>query len=148
MLNLKTLGTAMFIAISATSGCAETHEIQMVNNAESGRMAFEPDFIRIAPGDTVKFLVSDKGHNAETIKTMVPDSESAFVGKINEEIEVTLSSEGVYGIKCKPHYNMGMVMTIAVGDITNAPDDFFEGRIPKKAVERFEAQFANLNISF
>jgi hypothetical protein len=37
---------------------------------------------------------------------------------------------------------MGMVMTIAVGDVA-APDDFLEGRIPKKAKKRFEAQLAN-----
>ena len=38
---------------------------------------------------------------------------------------------------------MGMVMTIAVGDV-EVPDNFFEGRVPKKAKERFEAQLANL----
>jgi hypothetical protein len=66
-----------------------------------------------------------------------------FAGKINEEIEVTLISEGVYGVMCKPHYAMGMVMTIAVGD-AEPPADFSEGRLPPKAKERFEEQLGNL----
>ncbi|TMM55603.1 pseudoazurin [Sulfitobacter sabulilitoris] len=114
----------------------------MLNKGQNGdRMVFEPPFLRAAAGDTVKFLASDKGHNAETVKGMIPDDATAFAGKINEEIEVTFGTEGVYGVMCKPHYAMGMVMTIAVGDVT-APGDFLDGRIPPKAKERLAAQLA------
>ncbi|MGR3677709.1 MAG: plastocyanin/azurin family copper-binding protein, partial [Paracoccaceae bacterium] len=68
-----------------------------------------------------------------------PEGGDQFKGKINEEIEVTLDVEGVYGVMCKPHYAMGMVMTIAVGAV-DVPEDFLEGRVPKKAKARFEAQ--------
>lgn len=44
---------------------------------------------------------------------------------------------------CKPHYAMGMVMTIVVGDV-EAPDSFLEGRVPKKAKARFEEQLSNM----
>ena len=63
---------------------------------------------------------------------------------MNKEIEATFDVEGVYGVMCKPHYAMGMVMTIEVGDADTAPDGFLEGRVPKKAKERFEAQLGNL----
>ena len=36
-------------------------------------MVFEPSFVKIAPGDTVRFVSTDKGHNAETIKGMLPE---------------------------------------------------------------------------
>ena len=36
-------------------------------------MVFEPAFVKIAPGDTVKFVSTDKGHNAEIIKGMLPE---------------------------------------------------------------------------
>lgn len=117
---------------------AETFEVQMLNKGEAGAMVFEPASLRIAVGDTVKFVAATKGHNAEAIKEMVPEGAEAFVGKINEEIEVTLTEPGFYGVKCKPHFAMGMVMVIAVGDATETPADFFEGRIPKKAKQRFE----------
>ncbi len=44
----------------------------------------------------------------------------AFAGKMNEEVTVTFGQPGIYGIKCKPHYGMGMVGLIIVGDAANA----------------------------
>ena len=131
-------------ALLAVPAVAETHEVKMLNKGEEGRMVFEPAFLRISEGDTVRFLATDKGHNAESIDGMTPDGTVPFAGKINEEIEVTLDTTGVYGVMCKPHYAMGMVMTIAVGDVAEPHAGFLEGRIPRKAMERFEGQLSNL----
>ncbi|MTI02075.1 pseudoazurin [Roseibium sp. RKSG952] len=141
---IRTLTTSVALAtLLAGAAFAETFEVQMLNKGSDGeRMVFEPAFIQAAPGDTIKFIASDKGHNAETAKGMLPDGAEPFKGKINEEIEVTLDTEGVYGVICKPHYAMGMVMTIAVGDV-EIPEDFLEGRVPKKAKARFTAQLEN-----
>ncbi|WP_299651653.1 pseudoazurin [uncultured Tateyamaria sp.] len=142
---IRTLATTLALtALMGSAAFAETFEVQMLNKGSDGeRMVFEPAFVQAAPGDTIKFIATDKGHNAEVGKDMLPDGADAFKGKINEEIEVTLDVEGVYGVICKPHYAMGMVMTIAVGDVT-VPDSFLEGRVPKRAKERFEAQLGNL----
>ena len=78
-------------------------------------MVFEPAFVKIAPGDTVKFVSTDKGHNAESINGMLPEGATPFLGKNNEDITVKFEQEGVYGIKCLPHYGMGMVAMIVVG---------------------------------
>lgn len=139
----KTLSLAVSMAaLLGTAALAEVHEVQMMNKGEAGTMVFEPGFLRIAAGDTVKFVSASKGHNAESIKGMAPAEATDFQGKINEELEVVFDVEGVYGVQCKPHFAMGMVATIAVGDAT-APDDFLAGRLPKKAKERFEAQLTN-----
>jgi pseudoazurin len=130
--------SAVVIAALGGAAAAETFEVKMLNKGDSGRMIFEPASLRVATGDTVKFVASSKGHNAESVDDMIPEGAASFAGKINEEIEVTLTEPGFYGVKCKPHYAMGMVMVIAVGDETAAPEDFFEGRIPKKAKKRFE----------
>lgn len=110
------LGAALAIAGTAN---AEEHQVLMLNKGEKGAMVFEPDFIRAAPGDTVRFVPTDKGHNAESIKGMLPDGAEAFKGKFNEEVVITVDQEGVYGIKCTPHYAMGMVALIEVGDAVN-----------------------------
>lgn len=123
---------------------AETFEVKMLNKGDGGNMIFEPASLRIAPGDTVTFVASAKGHNAESVDGMLPTGAQEFSGKINEEIAVTLTEPGFYGVKCKPHFAMGMVMVIAVGDDTAAPDDFLEGRMPKKAKERFEEAISDL----
>ncbi|MCX7566149.1 pseudoazurin [Sulfitobacter sp. F26169L] len=127
----------------AGAAYAEVHEVKMLNKGEEGTMVFEPSFLKIASGDSVVFRASDKGHNAETAKGLIPDGAEGFKGKINQEIEATFEVDGVYGVICKPHFAMGMVMTIAVGDVEAAPSDFLEGRLPKKAKERFEAQLSN-----
>ncbi len=141
---IRTVATGVALAtLMAGAAFAETFEVKMLNKGSDGeRMVFEPAFVQAVPGDTIKFLATDKGHNAETIKGMFPEGAEGFKGKINEEIEVTLEIEGVYGVMCRPHYAMGMVLTIAVGDV-QPPEDFLEGRVPKKAKQRFEAQLAN-----
>ncbi len=140
----RMIGSALALAAAmATAGHAETYEVKMLNAGEEGRMVFEPSFLAVAPGDTVKFLATDRGHNAETVDGMIPEGAEGFKGRINEEIEVTLEAEGVYGVRCAPHYAMGMVMVIAVGEASQ-PDDFFAGRVPPQAKSRFEAQLGNL----
>lgn len=133
------IGVALAGAVSA-----ENFEVQMLNKGETGKMVFEPAFLNVAAGDSVTFIVASKGHNAEVVKGMIPEGAEAFAGKINEEITVTLDVEGLYAVKCKPHFAMGMVMTIAVGEDVVAPEAFLEGRLPKKALKRFEEQVSEL----
>lgn len=143
MLRTLTIGLAISVAL-AGAAWAENFDVQMLNRGEAGTMIFEPAFLRVAPGDTVTFLATDRGHNAESVPEMTPEGGTEFEARINEEIVVTYDVEGVYGIRCKPHYAMGMVMVIAVGDVAETPDDFLEGRIPRGALARFEEQLSNL----
>jgi len=136
ILAAMTLGIAAIFA--ANAGAAE-FEVKMLNKGEKGVMVFEPNFVRAAPGDTIRFVPADKGHSAETIKGMIPDGAEPFKGKINEEVTVTLTKEGVYGVKCAPHYGMGMVALIEVGAPANA-DAAKEVKHPGKA----KAVFAEL----
>ncbi len=141
---IRKLATGIAIAaLMGSAAFAETIDVHMLNVGSDGeRMVFEPAFVQAAPGDTIRFVASDRGHNAEINGDMLPNGAETFKGRINEELEVTLDVEGVYGVICKPHFAMGMVMTIAVGDV-EAPENFLEGRIPRRAKERFEAQLAS-----
>lgn len=143
MLRMIASGLALSVAMTGTA-FAENFEVQMLNRGDAGTMIFEPAFLRLAPGDTVTYLATDRGHNAETIPGMIPEGAEGFEGRINEEIVVTFDVEGLYGIRCNPHFAMGMVMTIAVGEDVQAPGDFLEGRIPRSAKARFEEQLLNL----
>ena len=139
----RTIATGLaFAALTSGAAMAETFEVQMLNKSEEGKMVFEPSFVQAAPGDVIRFVPTDKGHNAESVKGMIPDGAEPFKGKINQEFEVAFDVEGVYAVMCKPHYAMGMVMTVSVGDVAAAPDDFLDRRIPKRAKERFEVQLA------
>ena len=111
---------AAFAALVVAGGAqAADHEVQMLNKGEKGAMVFQPDFIQAAPGDTVTFVPTDKSHDAASIKGMIPEGAEPFKGKMSEKITVTVNAEGVYGVKCIPHYGMGMVALIVVGKPVN-----------------------------
>jgi len=115
------IAVAVPLAVSMLAGAAQAadHQIQMLDKGEKGVMVFQPDFVQAAPGDTVTFVPTDKGHDAESIWGMIPEGAKTFRGKSSEQITVTLDKEGVYGVKCAPHYGMGMVALIVVGKPVN-----------------------------
>lgn len=116
----KMMVLAASLMVLAGGARAAEVEVKLLNKGtEGGVMVFEPAFVKIAPGDTVKFVATDKGHNAETIKGMLPEGAASFVGKNGEDVAVKFDQEGVYGVKCLPHYGMGMVAMIVVGTPAN-----------------------------
>lgn len=135
---------ATFALLSIGTAQAAEHEVKMLNKGERGVMVFEPAVLQVAPGDTVHFVPTDKSHNAESIEGMLPEGAQPFAGKINEAITITFAQDGVYGIKCKPHYAMGMVALVVVGD----PKVNFEDAraVPQKgkAKKVFEELFGEL----
>lgn len=141
----RTLAATIALSVAFSgAAAAEDFEVQMLNRGDAGNMIFEPAFLRVAAGDTVTFVPTDRGHNAESISEMTPEGAEGFEGRTNEEIAVTFDTEGLYGIRCKPHFAMGMVMTIAVGDVTEVPDGYMQGRIPRGAKARFKEQLSNI----
>lgn len=138
-----TLSMAAAAAALLLAGAAQAadHQVQMLNKGEKGAMVFQPDFIAAAPGDTVTFVPTDKTHNAETIKGMLPDGAEPFKGKTSEQVTVTVDKEGVYGVKCLPHYAMGMVALIVVGKPVNL-EQAKAVKQPGKAKKVFEELFS------
>lgn len=109
------LGVAVAVA-AASPASAKDHVVKMLNKGQSGLMVFEPALIKIVPGDTVTFVATDKSHNAESIAGMAPAGAVPFKGKMNQNVTVKFSKTGVYGYKCLPHYGMGMVGAVVVGN--------------------------------
>jgi pseudoazurin len=108
--------TAGFLMVT-TAGHAAQVEIKLLDKGSGGgMMVFEPAFVKIAPGDSVHFMAVDKDHNVASILGMIPAGAEAFAGKMGRDLTVTFTEPGVYGVKCTPHYAMGMVALIAVGD--------------------------------
>jgi pseudoazurin len=135
-------GALALLALAGAAAAAEI-EVKMLDKGTDGVMVFQPALVRIEPGDTVKFIASSKGHNVETIKGMLPEGATPFVGKINEEVAVTFDKPGVYGIKCLPHYGMGMVGLIVVGTPANQTEAMAVTH-PGKARQVMTALFGKL----
>jgi len=124
----------------AVSASADEIEVKMLNNNGKGKfMIFEPELIKAKVGDTVKFIPTNKGHNAEMIPDIWPEGSAEFKGKLNEEIVLTIDKPGVYGIKCLPHYPMGMVALVVAGDDLPNKDQLDTYKPPSAAQKRFDA---------
>lgn len=135
----RIFGLLLPLLLLAPAARAELYEVRMLNRNATGGMVYEPDFLRLRPGDRIRFLATHATHNAASMPEMLPAGAAPFKGNINEEIEVTFTEAGLYGIKCVPHYAMGMVMLVQVGEAGPAPPP-----IPETLPERVRQRFAEI----
>lgn len=144
---MRLIGMALAaLAFGAAAGAASAadFEVKMLNKGAEGAMVFEPSFVQVQPGDVVHFVPTDKGHDVESIKGMLPEGVEPFKAKMNEAYDLTATVEGVYGVKCTPHLPMGMVALVVVGDPSSNLEAAKAVKNPKKAQERFDAAFAKI----
>lgn len=109
------------LASGTSPARAETHVVHMYSAfpADPSRAnVFDPAYLEITPGDSVTFVPSDPSHNSASKKGMIPEGATPWNSGVDEEFTVTLTIEGTYGYICSPHYEMGMVGVIVVGDPT------------------------------
>ena len=95
------------------------HVVKMLNSGDGGQMIFEPAVIKVSVGDTIHFKATDMSHNSASVQGMVPNGASAWAGSMNQDVSVTLDTEGVYVYQCDPHAMMAMIGVIQVGDAVN-----------------------------
>tara|TARA_B100000475_G_scaffold2873_1_gene2494 strand:- start:23 stop:472 length:450 start_codon:yes stop_codon:yes gene_type:complete len=138
MKKIKFIGLFLcFLTISNVY--AAEHQVKMLSSNAGEMMVFEPPVLQIKAGDTVRWLNAQPGHNSVSIDEMTPAGGSTWNGKMNEEIVVKFDTEGVYGYKCTPHYILGMVGLIVVGDAKNnlsSAKKFAEGEESKFATNK------------
>lgn len=100
---------------SSTPGNNEVHMLDSIS--ESGVIyltAFNPSYIKINLGESVKFTSIDSGHNSQT--SLVPDGADTWVTAVSSLSEIiTPTKEGVYIYYCGPHESVGMYGIIQVG---------------------------------
>ncbi len=108
-------------AIAASSVGARasgtTHTVQMLNKHPDDskvRNVYLPRVLVVEPGDTIEFVSTDKGHNTESVKGMIPEGSEKWKSRISNDFTLTLDQPGVYGYKCTPHMATGMVGLIIV----------------------------------
>ncbi|WP_225026897.1 pseudoazurin [Xinfangfangia pollutisoli] len=144
-MKLATLLAAPALVLAlAGAGFAAEHEVHMLNKGQAGAMVFEPAFVKAEPGDTIHFIPTDKSHNVEAIKEILPAGVEPFKSNINEEYTLTVTEAGLYGVKCTPHFAMGMVALIQVGDAPANLDAAQTAKLPKKARARMDAEIAQV----
>jgi pseudoazurin len=137
------LATALIAAPTLPAAAANV-DIQLLNKGEAGAMTFQPDLVKVGVGDTVTFQPTDKGHNVDIIANMLPAGAQPFKGDNSRPLTETFTVPGIYVVKCDPHYGMGMVAVIVVGDDLSNLDAVKAGKNPKLAQQRLDTIFADL----
>ena len=112
---MKKLAYLIFLTLVSLSISSEQHIVKMLNAGKEGMMVFEPAYISVNKGDTVKFVATDLAHNSSSVEGMIPEGATPWVGAMSQDIEVTLTKEGVYVYQCTPHKAMGMIGLVIVG---------------------------------
>lgn len=121
LLRYSTFAAAMLAVAAAGSASAASHQVKMLNSGAMGIMTFEPAFIKVKPGDSVTFVPTAMGHNAESIAGLIPAAATPFKGAINQALRVTFTKPGLYAYKCTPHLSLGMVGLVEVASAANKP---------------------------
>lgn len=136
-------GLALSFAGQAAAG---EHVVQMLNASTGGAMVFQPAVVHARPGDTVRYVPTNPGHNAELIAGMIPAGVSVQRGAMGKEFILRVSTPGVYGVKCAPHFGMGMVglVQVGVGGSNLAAARAAGARAPAIARRRFAQFFTQL----
>ncbi|MCZ7856807.1 pseudoazurin [Agrobacterium salinitolerans] len=144
----KFAGLAILAGLFAFPALAAEIEVKMLNKGSDGQaMVFEPATVKAAVGDIITFVPVDKGHDAAAVKDMIPEGVADFKGKMNETVKVIVEKEGAYVVKCTPHFGMGMIALVVVGDAAPANLDAVKnGKLPKKARDRLNNEIAKLGL--
>lgn len=133
------------LLLSPLPAAAKEIIVHMKNQGAEGAMVFEPAFVKASPGDVIRFKPTDPSHNAETMANMLPAGATAVKGALNKEMVLTVTKPGLYGIKCMPHFSMGMVGLIQVGKPTAADIAAAKAaKMPPLSLKRMTAMLAKV----
>ena len=77
---------------------------------------YNPGVVRVATGDTVNWVSSNTMHNVSFVSGGVPAGVPAFTSGFQKQISYKFSKPGIYFYKCGPHFSLGMVGVVVVGN--------------------------------
>lgn len=110
--SLMMMALVMFLTVGVNAVAAETHTITARSTA------YDPVVLKIEPGDTVKW-VNMTGHFNEFEAGNIPEGVEPWITQMGNDVSYTFDVEGIYVYKCPPHFAMGMVGAIIVGEPNN-----------------------------
>lgn len=83
--------------------------------AATNMFRFEPDLVRLSPGEELTFLNSRGDHTVHSVPEIWPEGVPPVAIAHRPEVTIRLEREGFYGFRCRRHGQYGMVMLAVVG---------------------------------
>lgn len=120
-MNVKKLVISILFFVFSTMVSAQNHQVKLLTMTKDGQsMVMSPGFIKVAKGDSITFIPSDATHNVESVS--VPSGAAPFNSAMGAEVTITFNNNGVYLYKCTPHFALGMLGVVQVGEPANLQD--------------------------
>jgi len=109
---------AVLASLSTICAAKDVTVKMLTKGPDNTMLVFDPMFIKVAVGDTVKFQPTDTmGHTS--ISVLVPEGATTWKASPNKEAVVKMDKPGVYLVECDVHKTMGMVAVVQVGKPVN-----------------------------
>jgi len=120
--------------------------VEMLNRdkATNTTNVYKPALVKVAKGDTVKWVATNPGHNVAFVAGGVPAGVALFTSGFAKEITYKFDKPGIYLYKCTPHLGLGMVGLVVVGNDKRNLAAVKAAYVPPLAKKRLEPLFAEL----
>ncbi len=114
------------------------------DKATSTGNLFKPILVRVNKGDTVKWVATQSGHNVTFLQGAIPAGVALFTSPFSKDVTFKFEKTGIYLYKCTPHFGMGMVGIVVVGNDKSNLAAVKATYVPPLAKKRLEPVFAEL----
>ena len=98
---------------------APAHAVEHIVRMNAAKATFDPAYLNIQPGDTVKFVPIGKSKSVSAASVLVPAGAFNWSSIPGKTLAAKLSREGVYIYQSNKHVTKGMVGIVQVGDASN-----------------------------
>ena len=114
---LKLFFSILFMFLFCAICFSKTVEVGMWSNfqGKKNNMRYEPRIKSINVGDTVFWKSLGKDHNVEFIVEGIPVGVEKLNSELNQDVEFTFITPGIYAYVCTLHINIGMIGFVVVG---------------------------------
>lgn len=136
---------ASLAAAQAASAAEVVVEMLNRDKATNAMNVFKPALVKVAKGDTVKWVATNPGHNVAFVAGGVPTGVTLFSSGFTKEITYKFDKPGIYVYKCTPHLGMGMAGIVWVGNDKSNLADAKKAYVPPLAKKRLEPLFAEIS---
>jgi pseudoazurin len=135
------LGLALLLA---TPAFAAEITVDMLNAKDGEMYVYSTKIVRVAVGDVVTWKATNAGHNAVFVPKAFPEGAAPLDGMLSKDVSYTFDKPGIYMVKCNPHYGLGMLQAVVVGNDVSNLEQVKAANYPGKAKAAADAIFAEL----
>lgn len=145
---LLVLLPALLLGLVTECRAGEIHKINQLSDFSATTperfYRFEPNYLWLKPGDTLRFLNSLGNHTVKTVQGIWPEGVEKVDIAHQQQYDIVLKHPGVYGFKCKVHSRHSMFALVMVGDVKPDLEQWRDADLNGVAERAFKGLFERL----